>query len=120
MLFAEPQKLRTRQYRNAVVKSFELTLETTGKLLRKVLKQYTGAPKQVDELVYKDVLRHAALHGLLTTEELERWFAYRDNRNTTANDYGEDFAEYTLGLIQEFQKDASQLYQTLLAKHGNA
>jgi hypothetical protein len=84
----EPGSIDYEVIRNAVVKSFELTLETTGKLLRKVLKQYTGAPKQVDELVYKDVLRHAALHGLLTTEELERWFAYRDNRNATAHDCG--------------------------------
>ena len=37
-------------YRNAVVKGFELTLETSGKLLRKSLKAYTGGPRSVDEL----------------------------------------------------------------------
>jgi hypothetical protein len=33
------------------------------------------------------------LHGLLSAEECERWLEYRDSRNTTAHDYGEDFAE---------------------------
>jgi hypothetical protein len=31
-------------YRNAVVKGFELTLETAGKLLRKAIKSYVGNP----------------------------------------------------------------------------
>jgi len=46
-------------FRNAVVKGFELTLETAGKLLRKALKTYTGSPRSVDELTYKEVLRQA-------------------------------------------------------------
>ncbi|MEY5009962.1 MAG: hypothetical protein RLZZ253_1101 [Verrucomicrobiota bacterium] len=115
----EPGSIDYEVARNAVVKSFELTLETIGKLLRKILKEYTGTPKKVDELIYKDVLRHSALHGLLSPEELERWFAYRDNRNSTAHDYGVEFAEHTLGLIEVFQKDAQRLTDTLIAKHGN-
>lgn len=105
--------------RNAVIKSFELTLETVSTLLRKVLKEYTGSPQKCDELTFKDVLRHAALHGLLSPEELARWFAYRDNRNVTAHDYGVAFADHTLGLITDFQQDAQRLHQTLVAKHGN-
>ncbi len=104
--------------RNAVIKSFELTLETSGKLLAKVLKEYVGSPKTVDGWVYKDLLRHAAKHGLLTAEELGRWLAYRDARNSTAHDYGEAFAEHTLGLIRHFQEDATLLHRTLVAKHG--
>ncbi|OFW80949.1 MAG: hypothetical protein A2887_06580 [Alphaproteobacteria bacterium RIFCSPLOWO2_01_FULL_40_26] len=91
--------------RNAVVKSFELTLEIAGKLLRKILKLYHGSPKTVDQLTYKDVFRHAAKHDLLTMEELERFLKYRDNRNSTAHDYGEEFADNTLKLIKTFQKD---------------
>lgn len=34
-------------YRNAVIKGFELTFETSGKLLRKILKEYVGSPKTV-------------------------------------------------------------------------
>lgn len=104
--------------RNAVIKSFELTLETAGKLLGKVLKEYVGSPKTVDGWVFKDLLRNAAKHGLMTSAELERWLAYRDARNSTAHDYGEAFAEHTLGLIRHFQEDAVVLHSTLVAKHG--
>lgn len=102
-------------FRNAVVKGFELTLETSGKLLRRALKAYGGSPKAVDELFYKDVLRHAGKHGLLSAEEIERWFAYRDNRNNTAHDYGEGFARETLLLMPAFMKDARALEAALRA-----
>jgi len=115
---AEAASVDYEVFRNAVIKSFELTLETAGKLLRKVLTEYVGSPKTVDALVFKDVLRHAAVHGLLGAEELERWLVYRDSRNDTAHNYGEEFAEHTLRLITEFQRDALALYETLRQKHG--
>jgi len=107
-------------FRNAVVKGFELTLETAGKLLRKALKTYTGSPRSVDELTYKEVLRHAAKHGLLSTVEVTRWFAYRDNRNNTAHDYGKGFAEDTLALMPTFLADARALETTLREKLSHA
>jgi len=118
MAKTEPGSVDYEVFRNAVIKSFELTLETAGKLLRKVLKAYVGSPKTVDTLVFKDVLRHAALHGLLSAAELERWLVYRDSRNDTAHNYGEQFADTTLALITDFQRDALALYETLRKKHG--
>jgi len=115
---AEAGSIEYEVFRNAVVKGFELTLETTGKLLRKALKAYGGSPKAVDDLFYKDVLRHAAKHGLLTVEEVERWFAYRDNRNDTAHDYGEAFAQQTLVLLSGFVADARVLEAVLREKLG--
>jgi nucleotidyltransferase substrate binding protein (TIGR01987 family) len=106
-------------FRNATVKGFELTLETAGKLLRKGLKSYTGTPRAVDELTYKDVLRHAAKHGLIDTVAVERWFAYRDNRNDTAHDYGESFAEETLALLPDFIADARRVEIALREKFGH-
>ncbi len=55
-------------YRNAAIKSFELSLETAGKLLRKALKAFGSSPRNVDNLVFNDVLRHAGKHGLLDQE----------------------------------------------------
>ena len=107
-------------YRNAVVKGFELTLETAGKLLRKAIKSYTGNPRAVDELTFKDVFRHAARHGLMDPPAVERWFTYRDNRNSTAHDYGQGFAEETLGLMPDFLSDARRLETTLREKFGHA
>jgi len=81
---SEPESIDYEIYRNATVKGFELALGTTGKLLRKALKPYFATSRAVDELYFKDLFRHAAKHGLLIVEEVERWFLYRDNRNTTA------------------------------------
>lgn len=115
---AEPDSIDYEVFRNAVVKGFELVLETVGKLLRKALKAYGGSPKAVDDLFYKDVLRHAGKHGLLTPEAIERWFAYRDNRNSTAHDYGEGFAKETLLLMPGFMADAQNLEAELRARFG--
>jgi len=117
---AEPESIDYEVFRNAVVKGFELVLETSGKLLRKALKAYGGSPKTIDELFYKDVLRHVGKHGLLSTEEIERWFAYRDNRNSTAHDYGEGFAHETLALMPAFIQDAHTLEAALRNKLGQS
>lgn len=100
-------------FRNAVVKGFELTLETSGKLLRRALKSYGGSPRNIDQLFYKDLLRHAGKHGLMDIDAVERWCAYRDNRNSTAHDYGQGFAEDTLKLLPSFIGDARTLSSML-------
>lgn len=41
--------------------------------------------------------------------EISRWMKYRDNRNNTAHDYGQAFAEETLTLIEDFIKDVNYL-----------
>ena len=110
---SEEDKVLYDLFRNAAIKSFELSLETTGKLLRKVLKLYTGNPKSVDQLVFNDLFRHAAKHGLLDDVEVERWLSYRANRNTTAHDYGENFAEQTLVLLPDYLVDLRQLAQRM-------
>ncbi len=100
-------------YRNATIKGFELTLETSGKLLRKAIKPYFSGSKKVDQLVFKDIFRYAAKHGLLTIAEVERWHCYRDNRNTTVHDYGEEFAEETLKLMPGFVNDVRSLIASI-------
>jgi len=109
----QPQSLEYDVLRNAVVKGFELTLETAGKLLKKTLKAYLSNPREADSLVFKQVFRHAHKHGLLTSDEVTRWFSYRDNRNTTAHDYGEGFAEDTLVLLPQFILDVDKLIEVL-------
>ncbi|MGV8893350.1 MAG: nucleotidyltransferase substrate binding protein [Burkholderiaceae bacterium] len=96
-------------FRNAAIKSFELSLETTGKLLRKGIKAFGGSPRSVDALVFNDVLRHAGKHGLLDQSGVERWLSYRANRNNTAHDYGESFANETLKLLPNYLQDVRQL-----------
>ena len=106
-------------FRNATIKGFELTLETSGKLLRKVLKAYVANPREVDGLTYKDLFRHAVKHGLVEQDDVVRWYAYRDNRNDTAHDYGVAFAKSTLLLLPDFLKDAKKLERILKNKLGS-
>ncbi|OOH91426.1 nucleotidyltransferase [Pasteurellaceae bacterium 15-036681] len=100
-------------FRNAAIKSFELSLETTGKLLRKALKFYVGSPREIDRLVFNDLFRYANRHALLSEEEVERWLSYRENRNTTAHDYGVNFAEETLTILPEYLSDLRALAKKL-------
>ena len=74
-----------------------------------VPRPYFASHRQADRLTFKDVFRHAALHGLIGVEASERWMAYPDNRNDTAHDYGEGFAETTIGLLEQFIPDAREL-----------
>lgn len=100
-------------YRNAVIKGFELCLEFAGKLLKKAITPYFSSHKAVDQLIFKDIFRHAAKHNFLTLKEVENWFEYRDSRNSTAHDYGEIFAEETLKLIYRFLIDIKKLEQAI-------
>ena len=113
---AERETIDYEIYRNAVVKGFELTLETAGNLLRKALKAYLGNPRTVDELTYKDVVRQGAKHGLVDPAAVQRWFEYRENRNLTAHDYGEGLAEEAVAELPEFISDARALQKTLQEK----
>jgi len=100
-------------YRNSLVKSFEITLEQSGKLLKKKLTPYFASKKEVDKLTFKDIFRNALKHSFLTEDEVNRWMEYRDNRNNTAHDYGQAFAEETLRLIDNFIKDAEHLREVV-------
>lgn len=113
---AEPESIDQEVFRNAVVKGYELTQETSFKLIKKALRDFGHSSKKLDQSVVKDLLRLAATHGLMTLEQVERWFAYRDNRNKTAHDYGEGFAKETLVLLPGFIRDVSQLESILHAK----
>ena len=110
---AEPGSIDQEIFRNAIVKGYELAQETSFKLLKKALRDYGHGAKKLDTTVVKDLLRFSATHGLMTLEEVERWFAYRDNRNNTAHDYGENFAKETLSLIPKFIADVARLEAVL-------
>ena len=100
-------------YRNSLVKGFEMTLEQSAKLLKKVLNPYFASKKAVDMLSFKDIFRHAHKHSLISETETQRWMKYRDNRNSTAHDYGQAFAEETLSLVKDFLVDVKNLKKVI-------
>ena len=105
-------------FRAASVKEFELVLELSGSLLKKRLRPYLASNRQADRLTFKNAFRFAAKHGLISVEACERWLTYRDNRNDTAHDYGEAFAETTLKLLPNFVVDARELAR-VIAEEGD-
>ncbi len=110
---ANPEQIDYDMYRSACIKEFEIILEQSGKLLRKILKPYFHSSSAVDKLFFKDVFRHAVLRTIITDESCERWLQYRDNRNNTAHDYGVNFAEETLKLLPQFIIDATALAEAI-------
>ena len=104
-----PDDLMYDIYRAACTKEFELVLGQAGHLLRKALRAWFVSHAQVDRLVFKDIFRHAAKHGLITIESCERWIEYRDCRDETAHEYGEKFADAVMELLPQFIVDAQQL-----------
>lgn len=95
--------------RSIAVQELETVLEQSGKLLTKRLRPYFASNRQADKLTFKNAFRHAAKHDLISVAACERWLVYRDNRNDTAHDYGEQFAETTLKLLPSFIDDARDL-----------
>jgi nucleotidyltransferase substrate binding protein (TIGR01987 family) len=115
---AQPGSTNQEVFRNAIVKGYELTQETAFKLIKRALKDYGHGGKKLDATPVKELLRLSATHGLMSVEEVERWFAYRDNRNDTAHDYGEGFAMETLALLPGFIDDAKTLEAILRTRFG--
>ena len=110
---SKENSIEYEMYRNSLVKGFEMTLEQSGKLLKKKLEPYFASKKIADTLVFKDIFRHALKHSLLNEDAVNRWFKYRDNRNNTAHDYGVAFAQETLALIDKFLFDAKNLKKVI-------
>ena len=106
---SEEDSIEYEMFRNSLVKGFEITLEQSGKLLKKKLTPYFSSKKAVDQLTFKDIFRYANKHSLMDEGAVKRWFSYRDNRNSTAHDYGVAFAEETLILAETLIKDAKNL-----------
>ncbi len=100
-------------FRMAIIKGLELAQEISIRLIRRRLRDFGYTARRPEATPVKEFLRLAAQHSLLSLAEVERWFAYRDNRNSTAHDYGEAFVQQTLHLLSDFIRDAHNLTERL-------
>ena len=91
------------------MKEFELIVELAGKLLKRHIRPFFAHRAAVFRIPYKDVFRQAARHCRIDTHTCERWLVYRDLRNDTAHDYGEDYADKVLEALPGFIADAAAL-----------
>lgn len=116
---AENDSVEKDIYRSASIKEFEIILEQSAKIIKKILKNFVVSSIEIDRLYFKDVFRKAAQFDLLNLEETERWLQYRDSRNQTAHEYGIGFAENIVEILAQFIKDAKNIV-TLIDNHNNA
>jgi hypothetical protein len=100
-------------YRDAAIKSFELSMQVGGKLLREALKLSGGNPLEIDRCAFEDVLRRASKQGLLDQAVAERWLAYRANLSAPASDGGAKFADQTQKMLPTYLQDLRQLAANL-------
>ncbi len=110
---ANPENIDYDMYRSACIKEFEIILEQSGKLLKKVLIPYFDSSRTADALTFKNIFRHAVLRSIISDDGCERWLNYRDIRNHTAHDYGVNFAEETIKILPLFIADAEQLSEII-------
>ena len=100
-------------YRSACVKEFELLLEVAVKLVRRVLREYVTSTGALADMTFKEVLRTAAHNNLLSLDEVDKWFLYRDIRNGSAHEYGADLATRVVTVLPAFIQSAQSLLVTL-------
>ncbi len=105
----EPEEIAYRISRSACVKEFEIIEEQCGSLLKKRLRGYFASNREADRLYFRDILRHAARHGLIAGDECEQWLQYRDYCNNAAHRYGEEYADEVLATLPRFIEEARSL-----------
>lgn len=106
-------------YRSACIKEFEIILEQSAKIIKKILKSYVVSSIEIDMLYFKDVFRKACQFGVLNIEDAENWLVYRDKRNQTAHEYGQSFAQNIIEILDVFIVDAKKIIQCI-EKYNNA
>lgn len=116
LLATEPDAEDHDLFRAACVKEFELIVEIVAKLLRRVLREYVTSTHELAQMTYKDTFRTAARHGMFSRDEVDAWFLHRDNRNTAAHEYGQNFAEKIVVNLPQFIRDADTAL-AMLRKH---
>ena len=69
---SEHESIHYNLYRSAVIKEFEVILEQSGKLLKKILLPYFHSKQALGQLTFKAIFRHAGKHGILEVVTAEK------------------------------------------------
>lgn len=100
-----------QQFRNSVIQCFEFTYELCWRMLKRQLEKDSPTPASIDELSFNDMVREAAVRGLVSDPVL--WMDYRKQRNITSHAYNEKMAQEVYETAVKFYKDAQDLLKTL-------
>jgi nucleotidyltransferase substrate binding protein (TIGR01987 family) len=94
----------------SVIQRFETCYDTLWKDVKRYLIEELGLTDVPSSP--KPILKLAGQNGLLASS-VERWLDYANARTDTAHDYSGEKAAATLALVEDFLKDAVNLYQTM-------
>ena len=87
---------------DSCVKRFEYTLETSWKLMKRVLKKVYGKNEQ--ELTVNNIFRFMQGYGFI--ENWENWKYYYAKRNDTSHEYNIEKSRELIKIIPQFIADA--------------
>jgi len=91
----------TDMLEDSCVKRFEYTLETSWKLMKRILKKVYG--KQEQELTVNNIFRYMQGYGFI--QNWENWKNYYAKRNDTSHEYNLEKSRSLLTILPEFIND---------------
>lgn len=102
-----------RLIRAGVIQNFEFTYELMFKMLKRQLELDAASPAEFDQYSFRDLLRSAAVKGLIA--DVEAWFEFRRYRNITSHTYDQQKAEQVFQAAIAFSAEAEVVLQRLQA-----
>lgn len=104
------------QFRNSVVQCFEYTYELSVKSIRRYIELTSDNPSLVDDWEFKDLIREAAIRGII--ENPQDWFDYRKLRNISSHAYSRSKAEEVYQKAEAHYHSSQSLLSFLKSKRG--
>lgn len=99
---------------DSCIKRFKYTLETSWKLMKKILIKKYG--KDEVELTINNIFRVAQGYGFI--KDWQKWRVYYQKRNNTAHEYNLEKSKDLLKIIPEFLKDTEFLIEAFKEKQN--
>lgn len=106
------------QFRNSVVQCFEYTYQLSVKSLRRYIELTSDNPSLVDDWEFKDLIREAAVRGII--EKPQDWFDYRKLRNISSHAYSRSKAEEVYQKAENLYYSSQSLISFLKSKRGSS
>lgn len=94
---------------DSCVKRFEYTVETSWKIMKKLLKLQYG--KDDKELTMNNIFR--LMEGYAFIKSWQAWREYYDRRNDTSHEYNQIKSKKILEISDKFLEDCNYLYKQL-------
>ena len=97
--------------KESTIKRFDICYDTLLKHLRKFMKEQLGMSEVKDSPI--DIFRKAKNAGIINEDMQKQLHHYKEIRNNSAHDYSEKEAQKTIGIIEDFIADVSEIYQKM-------